>query len=94
MIAIDSSSWTAFFAATQMSDDDVEIVSNALGDHQACLPPTENHLGQLHQRGPRMSTLGVRIPNSLPEEVKHPRPEEPRAHLGDREHRRRDDEDG
>ena len=39
MIAIDSSSWIAFFAGTQQSDDDVEIVSSALGDHQACLPP-------------------------------------------------------
>ncbi len=39
MIAIDSSSWIAFFAGTQPDGDDVEILSSALGDRQACLPP-------------------------------------------------------
>jgi hypothetical protein len=39
LIAIDSSSWIAFFAGSESADDDVEIVSSALADHQACLPP-------------------------------------------------------
>jgi hypothetical protein len=39
MIAIDSSSWIAFFAAAERRDDDVEVVASALADHQACLPP-------------------------------------------------------
>jgi hypothetical protein len=39
VIAIDSSSWIAFFSGSQPGDDDVEIVSSALADHQACLPP-------------------------------------------------------
>jgi predicted nucleic acid-binding protein len=39
VIAIDSSSWIAFFSASESVEDDVEIVSSALSDHQACLPP-------------------------------------------------------
>lgn len=39
MIAIDSSSWIAFFSGSEPGEDDVEIVSSALADHQACLPP-------------------------------------------------------
>jgi predicted nucleic acid-binding protein len=37
MIAIDSSSWIAFFSAA--SGDDVELVGRALGGSQACLAP-------------------------------------------------------
>ena len=39
MIAIDSSSWIAFLAGSTGREDDVEIVSSALADRQACLPP-------------------------------------------------------
>jgi predicted nucleic acid-binding protein len=39
VIAIDSSSWIAFFSGSDPGDDDVETVSAALADHQACLPP-------------------------------------------------------
>lgn len=39
MIAIDTSSWIAFFAGSDPGDADVEMVSAALTDHQACLPP-------------------------------------------------------
>ena len=39
MIAIDSSSWIAFFSGPEPVGDDVEIVSSTLADHQACLPP-------------------------------------------------------
>jgi hypothetical protein len=39
VIAIDSSSWIAFFSGSAPGGDDVEIVSGALADHQACLPP-------------------------------------------------------
>jgi predicted nucleic acid-binding protein len=39
LIAIDSSSWIAFFSGSAPDEDDVEIVSSALADHQACLPP-------------------------------------------------------
>ena len=39
MIAIDSSSWIAFFSDTESSGDDTALVESALADHQACLPP-------------------------------------------------------
>lgn len=40
MIAIDSSSWIAFFSAeSESSGDDTALVESALTDHQACLPP-------------------------------------------------------
>lgn len=39
MIAIDTSSWIAFFSGSDPGDDDVETVSAALADHQVCLPP-------------------------------------------------------
>lgn len=40
MIAIDSSSWIAFFSeARESSGDDTTLVESALADHQACLPP-------------------------------------------------------
>jgi predicted nucleic acid-binding protein len=39
VIAIDSSSWIAFFSGSEPGEDDVEIVSSALDDRQACLPP-------------------------------------------------------
>jgi predicted nucleic acid-binding protein len=39
VIAIDSSSWIAFFSGSERGDADVEIVSSALADQQACLPP-------------------------------------------------------
>jgi predicted nucleic acid-binding protein len=37
MIAIDTSSWVAFFSGA--SGDDVELVGKVLGDGQACLVP-------------------------------------------------------
>ena len=39
MIAIDSSSWIAFFSDRELSGDDTALVESALTDHQACLPP-------------------------------------------------------
>jgi len=39
MIAIDSSSWIAFFSADESAGDDTALVESALADHQACLPP-------------------------------------------------------
>jgi hypothetical protein len=40
MIAVDSSSWIAFFEDDGTSgDDDVAVVESALADHQVCLPP-------------------------------------------------------
>jgi hypothetical protein len=39
VIAIDSSSWIAFLSGSEAGEDDVEIVSSSLADHQACLPP-------------------------------------------------------
>jgi predicted nucleic acid-binding protein len=39
MIAIDTSSWIAFFSAREPSGDDTALVESALADHQACLPP-------------------------------------------------------
>jgi predicted nucleic acid-binding protein len=39
VIAIDSSSWIAFFSDTEPSGDDTALVESALADHQACLPP-------------------------------------------------------
>lgn len=39
MIAIDSSSWIAFFSDAEPPGDDTEFVECALADHQACLPP-------------------------------------------------------
>lgn len=38
MIAIDTSSWIAYFSGAA-GGDDVELVASALADHQACLPP-------------------------------------------------------
>ena len=39
MIAIDSSSWIAFFSHAEPSGEDTALVESALADHQACLPP-------------------------------------------------------
>jgi predicted nucleic acid-binding protein len=39
MIAIDSSSWIAFFSESEPAGDDTALVESALADHQACLPP-------------------------------------------------------
>ena len=39
MIAIDSSSWIAFFSNREADGDDTALVEGALADHQACLPP-------------------------------------------------------
>ena len=39
MIAIDSSSWIAFFSDRDSSGDDTALVESALRDHQVCLPP-------------------------------------------------------
>lgn len=39
MIAVDSSSWIAFFSESEPAGDDTALVESALADHQACLPP-------------------------------------------------------
>ena len=39
MIAIDTSSWIAFFSDRGPPGDDLALVESALADHQACLPP-------------------------------------------------------
>lgn len=39
MIAIDTSSWIAFFSDSEPSGDDTALVESALADHQVCLPP-------------------------------------------------------
>lgn len=39
MIAIDSSSWIAFFSDREPGGDDTALVESALADRQACLPP-------------------------------------------------------
>jgi predicted nucleic acid-binding protein len=39
MIAIDSSSWIAFFSNREPGGDDTALVESALAEHQACLPP-------------------------------------------------------
>lgn len=39
MIAIDTSSWIAFFSDREPTGDDTALVESALRDHQACLPP-------------------------------------------------------
>jgi len=39
MIAVDSSSWIAFFSEQESPGDDTALVESALADHQACLPP-------------------------------------------------------
>lgn len=38
MIAIDTSSWIAFFSDVEPAGDDTALVESALADHQACLP--------------------------------------------------------
>ena len=39
MIAIDTSSWIAFFSDREPDGDDTALVESALADRQACLPP-------------------------------------------------------
>lgn len=39
MIAVDTSSWIAFFSDREPAGDDTALVESALADHQACLPP-------------------------------------------------------
>jgi predicted nucleic acid-binding protein len=39
LIAIDTSSWIAFFSDRERPGDDTSLVESALSDHQACLPP-------------------------------------------------------
>lgn len=39
MIAVDTSSWIAFFSESEPNGDDTALVESALADHQACLPP-------------------------------------------------------
>lgn len=39
MIAIDTSSWIAFFSDREAPGDDTALVESALADRQACLPP-------------------------------------------------------
>lgn len=39
MIAVDTSSWVAFFSDREPAGDDTALVESALADHQACLPP-------------------------------------------------------
>jgi len=39
MIAIDTSSWIAFFSDVEPAGDDTALVESALADHQACLAP-------------------------------------------------------
>ena len=39
MIAVDSSSWIAFFSQSETVGDDTALVESALADRQVCLPP-------------------------------------------------------
>jgi len=39
VIAIDSSTWIAFFSDREPQSDDTELLETALADHQACIPP-------------------------------------------------------
>lgn len=39
MIAVDTSSWIAFFSDREPPGDDTALVESALADRQACLPP-------------------------------------------------------
>ena len=39
MIAVDTSSWIAFFSDREASGNDTALLESALADHQACLPP-------------------------------------------------------
>jgi hypothetical protein len=39
VIAIDTSSWVAFFSDLEPAGDDTALVESALSDHQVCLPP-------------------------------------------------------
>lgn len=39
MIAVDTSSWIAFFSDREPDGDDTALIESALADRQACLPP-------------------------------------------------------
>jgi predicted nucleic acid-binding protein len=68
MIAVDTSSWIAFFSDREPSGDDTALVESALADHQACLPPvvvTELFSDPKLPRG--VATLLAQLPILEPE---------------------------
>jgi predicted nucleic acid-binding protein len=68
MIAVDTSSWIAFFSDREPSGDDTALVESALADHQACLPPvvvTELFSDPKLPRG--VATLLAQLPTLEPE---------------------------
>jgi len=69
MIAVDTSSWIAFFSDAEPAADDTTLVELALADRQACLPPiVVTELFSSRKLPPAVAVLLSQLP------VLHPEP--------------------
>lgn len=68
MIAVDTSSWIAFFSDRDAPGDDTALVESALADRQACLPPVVlTELMSDPKLSPTLAALFLQLPRLEPE---------------------------